>query len=783
MFRSDHIPNGSPDSPSHAVIPYVPAPMFGYADGAAAEMAPTAGGLDVGRLLRKYVWLVLLLLPLGIVGGVFAVVLETPVYKARTMLEVLGASGARGALDGENYEVSATNIATQIRLLQSSAFLRGVMERLQSETVPPAPTRTDLFSKLRSRIRPETQDPLTIMHEGLTKALETYDVRLINGTRLIEIDCESTNPEIASNFVNTLASEYVEENNQSRTQSAQKAGQWTQAQLEEARINYQEAERKLQEFVTKSGLTFVGQEDTLADMKLRQLKGDLAASQAERIAKQTRYEMVKNASPEALPNILADSEVISTLQQKLREAQRNLAMLGTRLTPANPRMMPYQVQVDQLQEALNREVTGAVERIRNEYETALRKERLQTAAYAAQSGQVAAQAGKANDYNALKREVEIAKQAHSALLLQASQANLSNTVPISNMRVVDPSTPSSDPYKPRPPLIIGLGAITSMFFTVGIIFLREKLDRSVNEPGQLKTVMRARELGVIPSVDIHTAALKPQHTLFRLGKGRQGPLEGVPDEAFAIFSGENSRTELVAWNERASIVTESFRSTLASLMRENGQGQRPQVILVSSPNPGEGKTTIVSNLGIALSETGWRVLMIDADFRRPRLHQIFQVPSDWGVSSLLEEEMPVSSYVASQLAVPTAMPRLYVLPSGPPMKSVQRAVYSRRLPEIIQAMRGHFDVVLIDAPPLLPFADGRVMARYTDGVVLVIRAGMTEQAEAFLAYERLQEDGTTFLGTILNDWKPTKSNSSYYNNYYYRDRDAGRESGQHVSEI
>jgi capsular exopolysaccharide synthesis family protein len=199
-------------------------------------------------------------------------------------------------------------------------------------------------------------------------------------------------------------------------------------------------------------------------------------------------------------------------------------------------------------------------------------------------------------------------------------------------------------------------------------------------------------------------------------------------------------------------VTESFRSTLASILRNQAAGLAQKIILVTSPGPSEGKTTVVQNLGVVLAETGRKVLLIDGDFRRPHLHRKFGLPNEWGLIDLLCEDVPLSEYSAQQLGTPTGHPGLAILPNRVTQDNVAKALYSPRLRAILEILAKRYDMILIDAPPILSVADARIIAPLVDSLILVLRAGVTDRESAMDAYQRIQEDGGTLLGTVLTDY-------------------------------
>ena len=713
---------------------------------------------QITSILRRYWLLILLLAVLGAVGGVASVVVDSPVYRARVLLEVQGINEAwlKNSLDSSTtYESHEVNIQTQIQLLRGGPFLNRVFERLQSETVPLTPVGTDIFSKLRQRVRPDTQDPIQNVRRGLQVALQSFEPRPINRTRLLEMTCESTSPEIASQFLNTMANEFIEETMRARMQNSQKTGEWLSAQIEETKMKLQEAEERMQEFVRASGNLFVSPDITLDDAKLVQLRAELSRIQSDRIAKQTKYELTVKTPLQSLPEVLND-DGLRVQQNKINEMRREKAALETTFTPQHPKVKRIDAQLALLQATLQNELTGVVSRIRNEYETALRQEKMLATAYASQSQQVTAISGKAAQYNALRREVETLRNMYQALILQANQAGLSSSIPVSPIRLVELSTPPRAPYKPSPPLNISFGVIVGLGLAVAIVFIREKSDQSVKSPGLSRSLMNAPELGVIPSAEPNGRALQ------RL-RGR------FPGRAISLgLSAEKKKGEVGFWTGGASVLAESFRGTLASLLRDVPTGSS-QAILITSAGPGEGKTMVAANLAIALAETGRRVVLVDGDFRRPRLHEVFHVGNERALVDLLAGETQVDHYEAGGFSVATNIPGLTLLPNRASGSNIFRALYSPRLSLIIDHLRHRFDMVIIDGAPILNPADARIVGRLTDGVVLVMRAGVTNRGRVLEAYQRICEDNLKLLGTVLNDWNLSKEDLKYQ--YYYTHSD------------
>jgi receptor protein-tyrosine kinase len=225
--------------------------------------------------------------------------------------------------------------------------------------------------------------------------------------------------------------------------------------------------------------------------------------------------------------------------------------------------------------------------------------------------------------------------------------------------------------------------------------------------------------------------------------------------------------ELAVWQDKSSVIAESFRSALTSILISGENGVSPRIILISSATRGEGKTTVASNLGIALAEISQRVLLIDADMRQPRLSEVFNVPNNWGLSDLLREKNSLRESPLEALVQRTHIPNLFILTSGPRTSSITNLLHSGRMLELIQRLRSEFDTVLIDTPPMLHISDARIIGRLVDAAILVFRAGKTSRDVALAANRRMVDDGIPVIGTILNAWDLKTMNRYGYDSSYY----------------
>jgi len=713
---------------------------------------------NLGTLLRRYWLLAVAFLILGAAGGFASVVLSSPMYRARLLLEVQngGIVFTRNGLSTESSENNDVTIQTQISILRSGTFLQRGSDRMTQDPVPPAPPGRDIFSRLGHRVRPGTQDPVENARRGLNLAMATFDAREMNRTRLIELSCESSNPDIAAQFLNAMGQEYMDYSMRSRMQTSQRTNEWLAQSIEETKTKMQEADERVRDFSLASGNIFAGQDAPLEDTKLSSLKSDLARSQADAIAKRTRYELTLKYPPEALGEVLDDAG-LRAYQQKINALKETRAALEVRFTSKHQKVRELDAQLSSVEKDYENEIHSIVSRIKQDYEATNQQQQLLTQAYNTQSQRVGAQLGKVSQYNALKRDSDTMHSVYQALLMQQSETGLNASVPGNPIQIVESATPPAFPYEPKPFVNISLGCLISLALAGGFVYLKERMDRSIRAPGASRRLLNVPELGVIPN-------LAKEYALNGRTIGGSNRL--------ALSDGNNEATAaLLGWQSGPSFVTESFRGTLTSILRNQTNGRLRKTILVTSPGPSEGKTTVVQNLGIALAETGRRVLLVDADFRRPHLHRKFGLPNEWGIADLLSEQTELSHYKRDQFGVPTAFPGLSLLPNGSELENVSRALYLPRLEEIFQMLAKHYDMVLVDVPPILHVADTRIVAPLTDALILVLRSGVTDRASAMEAYRRIQDDGLSLLGTVLTDYD---NSSDRKKQYYYDYGDPGR---------
>ena len=701
-------------------------------------------------VLKRRKWSLLLMTVLGSVGGVLYTLPQQPVYEAHTTIEVLDNNepmmALKGSDNGSGNFVTETNLQTQVSILQSQSLAKRVVEKLEGTAVPlpPPNDRYESWRKLfnlPSRRKMDRNDMIGATSGGVS-------IRALPTNRIIEIGCESPNPKLAALYANTLASEFIDERLESHWQATQHASEWLTRQLNELKVKLERSEDELQRYAQASNLQYTGEKDTesAAEEKVKQLQQEVSSAQADRVAKQARFELASRTPADSLGEIL-DDDSLRTIRQKLTDLRRELADLSSTLTAENTKVKRVQAQIAALEIDLGKSRSRILDRIHNDLLAAQTREALLNQELDVHSKLVAEQSGKAIHYNILKREVDSNRQLHESLLQKVKEAGISSAIHSSNFRVIDPAVPPGAPVRPslRHGMMFGLffGLVTG----VGLVLVRENMDRSVMAPGETAQFLDAPELGVIPSAttDIQAVSLSA-----RVKPG-------------LLTSGREAMIERVSFSSQSSMTAEAFRVALTSVLLSSRDGNPPRVIAISSSGPHEGKTTVACNLAIAFAEINWSTLLIDGDMRRPRLHSIFGIQNEQGLATLLQGDAAISELTS--IANTTDIPNLNVLSRGKLKSTPANLLYSQQFTQILAEARQKYDVVLIDTPPMLHLPDARAIGHAADGVVFVVRSGKTTRDTILSARDRFAQDDIRVLGSILNDWNPKLTGYYGYENY------------------
>jgi succinoglycan biosynthesis transport protein ExoP len=729
-------------------------------------------------LLGRHKSMILALMVAGALLGFAVTVGKLPVYRARTSLDIQNLNSDFmnmkdiAPMAGNDAGSSADSyVQTQIKLLQSDTLRARTTTRMMigAASAPPL-TRDDLVSQVRRALHLPGNQPLT-RSELIKETAKNVVVKPLGATRLVEVTCDSWNAKFSAAYCNALTNEFSEQDREVRWNEAQKTGEWLTRQLADVRDSLSGSEKKLEAATGADAMVLHHGGDSVAGEKLDELQAELMRAQAARVAKQAQFETSSSASPDSLPMMLDNAEY-RDYQTKLEDLRRQVAALVPPLTEDNPKVQHLRAQIAELASSLVIKKQNLMERMRNEFDEARHRENLLTGAYQAQERNVAGEQTREAQVSMLRHEVDSEQQLYQTLLQKVKEAGFASALQASTVRVVDAAQAPEIPIGPRRPISVLIGSLLGILVGVAGAFAKERTETTLRVPGDVARYLALPELGVIPSAKKMPSELPATRASLTT---RVVALLGPGGDAGADRS---NNVDMRIWKDHASLVTEAFRSATYSILLSSKQGSRAKVYVVSSPNVGEGKTTVTCNLGYALAQANKRVLLIDGDLRKPRLHKSFNVPNELGFRDLLQGYIDLETSPLMEYCRQTSLPNLSIITSGHGVEEPVSLLHSPRCQQILDFLADKFDIILIDSPPVMHMADARILAGQASGAILVFRSRVTNRETAARARDFFLNDGVKVIGTILNDFSPEKEGKTgYYNSYYaYRQDESPAES-------
>jgi polysaccharide biosynthesis transport protein len=721
--------------------------------------------VNYSALLRRHRAAVAIIIGGTLLLSVLYTLVSHKVYKSEVILEVTGINqdfmDAKQVDPNSNQITGDQYIETQTKLLKSPPVVQKTAQILGPKVASAMAANQGIVGTVRGWVgAPATATTA----EGEAVVLDMLDdakIKVDGTSDLISLTVLGPEPQLTADTANTLTEQFIEQAQDARGFSAGNTNKFLESQLGDARKKLQDSENDLQEYARKTGIVIPNEsQESVAADKLRQIQNDLAKAETDEAETKSQVETSKNAPAESMPQVL-DDPTLRDNRARLADLRRQRADLSVTLTPANYKIQQLDAAIADLEQQSARQRNNIIRRLGVQNSETARRKALLAQAYQAQLGVVSDQSSKEVRYNILKKEVDANRDIYQSMLQRVKQASIVAALKSSDVRVVSPATPSGSPYRPSLPLNLSLGLLFGIAFTGCYILLRERNDASLRAPGQSVKHLNVPELAVIPSARIGNSERIPL-TLRNLNGAGGAALESKNGLLSASSAAVDK--EMVQWCQDETMMADAYRSAITSILLSRVNGVSPRVILVTSPRPKAGKTTTVANLGISLAEIGRRVLLIDGDLRRPRLGKLFGLQFATGLSDALLDEGRGAITLDSVIR-PSTVPGLYVLPGGSEPANISKLLHSTHLDSLMDVARAEYDFVLIDSPPMMGMADARLLSRNADGVILISRAGETSPEQLGEARERLADDGTPVIGTILNGCDLRIEDPAYVNHY------------------
>jgi capsular exopolysaccharide synthesis family protein len=717
----------------------------------AISPTPTEGGggthlLDYGRIVYKRRWTAIT--AFVVVSGVTFINTSavTPLYTARVQILIESENPNVVKFD-DVYEPSKnTNdyYQTQYKLIQSRLVARRTIDAEQLWNAPAlggamaAPRSyldwlTQVMRPLlgASNARNEPREPAENADQAavVDRFLQSTTVVPVRNSRLVDVSFKSPEPDFAARVVNALAKQYIEQNLEFRFLASKEATDFLTARTAEQREELEQSQQALQQYREKTGAMPIEDRQNIVVQRLADLNAAVTRARTERIEKQSvhaQLQKIQNdrAALDTFPIIL-NNTFIQQLKVQLNELQRQKAQLGEKLGARHPEMTKVQSAVESAESRLNSEVQKVVMALRNDYLAAQANERSLQASLDQQRAEAEQLNRAAGMYGVLERDAAANQTMFAGLLQRSRETGIAADLRTSNIRVVDaaevPKAPSSPDLRSNARFALGSG----LLIAVSLAFFFEYLDSRIKQPEEIKTVLGLSFLGMVPA--------------FRTKDFTGQPLLG---------------------NGMPAGFCEAFRGIRTSLMFASAS-TGPKTVLVTSTGPGEGKSVVSANIAVALAQSNARVLLIDADMRRPKTHEFFGVRREPGLSNVL-----VSNAKASDAVRRTLIPNLWLLPCGKLPPNPAELLGSTRFQDFMKSLDSHFDWVIVDSPPVMAVTDPCVLAHSVMGVVFVVGSEMANKWTARAALERLDAAHPNYLGAILN--KADVNRNPYFYSKHYR---------------
>ncbi|MGO8983404.1 MAG: GumC family protein [Terriglobales bacterium] len=705
------------------------------------------------RVLIKRKWMVI-----SVISGIFIIVAiaslrQTPIYEAVGRIAINKSDPNLITFKDSGPVVDyfdQSDLDTEVRILQSDLMALQVIRQLNLDKRPEFGGHAD--SKQSNLMADPLQTDSNRTSSLLSSFRANLRVTLIPNTRIIEIHFTSTDPQLAAAAVNTLAATYVEQNFKTKFESTMQASDWLSKQLVDLQMKVETSQEKLVRYQKEHEIIGTDEKQNIITEKLDELNKEMTAAESDRMEKEAIYRQTQSNDPDAIAAaIIADtsgngSTATSGLLDKLREQQANLriqiAELSTQFGPQYPKVAQLNSQVKEIDRQMQSETNKAVDHLKGQYLAALQRENMLRDSFEKQKQEANKLNESAIEYSILKRDLDSNRTLYEGLLEKLKEAGVTAGLRSNNFRIIDAARVPTAPSEPNIPRNLSFALVLGVISGVGLAFILENMDNTVRTPEQATALSGLPALGMIPL-------------------GSRSVAHGPTGKRLALTAPVAKEVvETVTQVRPQSQMAESYRALRTSLLLSN-LGAPPKVIMVTSARPQEGKTTTSINTAIVLAQKGVRVLLMDADLRRPSVHKTLGMGPRSGLSNVLTG----SATTQQTITTSPILPNLFIMPAGTPPPNPAELLASANMRDLIAQLREMYDHIVIDTPPTLSVTDAVVLSPRADATILVIRSGQTTKQALRRARDILMQVNAHVAGVLLNAVDLTSPDYYYYYEY------------------
>ena len=616
---------------------------------------------------------------------------------------------------------------THYKLLESRALAKKVAEKLDLKN-------NSYYKAIFQSLPPKADEALKQRAEEMLvgSIAGGVEVSPLRQSSLVNVRFSHSDPKFAALVVNTLARCYIEQSLELRFASSQETAGWLEQKLVEARKKLEESETKMNQYKREFGIVALDDKESITAQKLEQLNKELVSVQTRRMEAESRYREVKANRP--IPQVL-NNPLIQSLKTQEAKIIAEQSELGKKFGPVHPRMIQLSHELSATRGKIQAEKVQVELSIENEYNMTRNQEESLKAALEGQKADTQDLSDRGIKYRTLLRDVESNRALYENMLKSLKSMAATENIPPTNIRIVYPATVPDSPFSPKKGRNLVLGLFLGLVSAVAVALGLEQMDTTLKTPDEVEGWLELPNLAMIPHLEI-----------------TDSPHE-IP--------------ELVIHHSGNPLASEAYRVLRTSILFSSA-GHSPRVLMVTSTMPREGKSTTAANLAGAMAKAEPKVLLVDADLRRPSLHELFSVPKEPGLSNFLvgeTDELPV---------VATPVENLYLIPSGIIPPNPSELLGSTRMQEFLSRAQEQFGRVILDSAPIMSVTDSTILSTQVDGVILVVKAETVPRKSAIQARDHLMEVKAHILGVILNDI-PMQRGGYYYSYYHHSYSDQGPE--------
>ena len=693
------------------------------------------------RILSKRRWTILTTaLVVATLAAIYSYK-EKPVYRATAEVEVESETPGVQTVNNvyESVPTDPTFLDTQVDVLTSGNLAWQTIQQLKLDRNPAFNTSASGSPGASENDSLEQKERLIRRFEG------SLQVDLVPGSRMINVSFESTDPRLAARVSNALVGNYREYNFLAKYDATRQASGWMREQLDELKAQVEKSQGALVKYERKHSIVDVSGKENIEDQRLADLSQDLTQAQNDLAEKESLYQLVK-ANPEKV-GLLAQDDLLQRMEEKRADLKTQYVDALGRYGKKFPQVERLRDQISEIQSLIQQERTRAVERISHNYRAALGRVKLLADSVAREKAAVGSLNQLMIQHGLLKHDFDTNQKLYDDLLTKVKDATVSAGLRANNVRLVDLAMAPSFPVRPRKSRNIAIGLVVGLVLGVSLAFMQDVMDTSIKSTDDVERSIAEPVLGVIPSV-------------------RSGTFSKARFSLETPAAEGNAKVEWAVLKQPTSVLAESYKALRTAVLLSSAP-RPPQAVLFTSTHPFEGKTSTSFNLAISLAQIGKRVLFIDADLRQHSHKRVVNTNGHPGLTSVLTGAGPVEQ---SLLQMP-APPGFWVLPTGPQAPNPSDLLASQAMQDLLATLRGRFDHIIVDTPPILMVTDATVLASIVDGVILVAESRVTSRASLGRAHRILEGAGANILGCVLNklDLKYDGQYGSYYCDYvrYY----------------